>query len=73
MDAQSMVRLFGEANAVVAYAKAQLVGVSLELFDVSFSGFSESMKCCKYAHGRVAVEAADIGPRAFGPGDFLHA
>jgi hypothetical protein len=73
VDAQCTIRFFGEANTIVADSKAQLTGVSLKLFDVPFSGLGESMKCGKDTHGRVAIEAADISPRTFGPGDFPHA
>ena len=73
MDAQGVFRFFGEANAVVANAEAQLARLSLELFDVAFASLSETMERREDAHGSVAVETADIGSGALGPDDFLHA
>jgi hypothetical protein len=43
MDAQGAARFFGEADAVVADAKAQLAGLSLELLDVALVGLGETM------------------------------
>ena len=73
MDAEGVVRFFGEADAVVTDAEAQLAGLSLELLGVAFAGFSKAKEYGEDAHGGIAVEAADIGAGALGPGDFLHA
>ncbi len=73
MDAQGAAGSFCEADAVVADAEAQLAGLSLELLDVALVGFGKAMECFEDAHGGVAVETADVGAGAFGPGDFLHA
>ena len=73
MNAEGVVGFFGKADAVVTDAKAQLAGLSLELLDVAFASLGEAMERGEDAHGRVAVETADIGAGAFGPGDFLHA
>ena len=73
MDAQDVIRLFREANAVVANAKSQLARLSLKLFDVALASLSEAMERGKDAHSGVAVQAANVGAGAFGPGDFLHA
>jgi hypothetical protein len=73
MDAEGVVGFFGKADAVVADAEAQLAGLSLELLDVALARVGEAQECGEDAHGGVAVETADVGAGALGPGDFLHA
>jgi hypothetical protein len=73
MNAEGVIRFFGEADAVVADTEAQLAGLSLELLDVALASLGEAKKCGKDAHGGVAIETTDVGAGALGPGDFLHA
>ena len=73
VDAEGVVRFFGEADALVTDAEAQLAGLSLELFDVALASLGEAKECGEDAHGGVAVETADVGAGALGPDDFLHA
>jgi hypothetical protein len=73
MNAEGVVRFFGEAHAVIADAETLLARLSLELFNVPLAGLGEAMQYGEDAHGSVAVETADVGAGALGPGDFLHA
>jgi hypothetical protein len=73
MDAEGVVRFFGEAHAVIADAETQLARLSLEFFNVALAGLGEAMQYSEDAHGGIAVETADISAGALGPGDFLHA
>lgn len=73
MDAQNVVQFFSETNAIVANAKAQLAGLSLELLGVALARLGETMEGEEDTHGGVAVETPDVGAGALGPGDFLHA
>jgi len=72
MDAEGVVRFFREADAVVTDAEAQFARVSLELLDVALIGLSEAKESLEDAHSSKAVEAADIGAGALGPGDLFH-
>lgn len=73
VDADGVVRSFGEADAVVTNPKAQLAGLSLELLDISLASLDEAKERGEDTHSGVAVETADIGSGALGPDDFLHA
>jgi hypothetical protein len=73
MNAEGVLRFFGEADAVVTDAEAQLAGLSLKLLDVALASLGEAKECGEDTHGGVAVETADVGAGALGPGDFLHA
>jgi hypothetical protein len=72
MDAQCLFWLFGETDAVIADAEAQLTRLSLELLNVAFAGFGETMEHREDAHGSVAVQTPNIGAGTLGPSDFLH-
>ena len=69
VDDEGVLRLFGEADAVVADAKAELFGIALQLLDVSFAGLGEAVESGKNPHG---VGAADIGAGWGRPVDQLH-
>ena len=74
MNAEGVIRFFGEADAVVADTEAQLAGLSLELLDVALASLGEAKKCGKDAPSKVVrIETTDVGAGALGPGDFLHA
>jgi hypothetical protein len=68
VNAYYAIRLFGEAHTVVSNAKAQFTRLSLKLLHIAFTGLGKAVKCCEDSHGSVAVEAADFGPGAHGPG-----
>jgi hypothetical protein len=72
VDAEGVVRLFGEADAVVTDAKAQFAGLSLELLDVALASLGEAKERGEDARGGVAAETAYVGAGALGPDDFLH-
>jgi hypothetical protein len=73
VDLQDVTRLLGEADPVVPDPKSQFAGSSLQSLDVAFSAFREAIQRSENAHGGLPIQAANISPRAFGPGDFLHA
>jgi hypothetical protein len=73
MDLQGIHSFFGETDAVVTDSKAQFAGYSLEHLDVAFTTLCEAMKRGKDTHSGLPIQAANISPCAFGPGDFLHA
>jgi hypothetical protein len=66
-------RVLDEADAIVADAQAQIVGVALELLDVALAGAGEVVERGEDAHGGVAVDAAHIGARGWGEDDLFHA
>ena len=70
MDAQGVVRLLGEADAIVADTKAQLARLSLELFNVALASLGKAVQHGENAHGGVPIQAANVGAGALGPGDF---
>ena len=45
---------FGEADVVVADAKTEFFGVSLEFLDVTLAGLCEAVQAAENPHGRVA-------------------
>ena len=70
---EGVVRLFGEADAVVSDAEPEFFGVALELLDIALAGLGEAVQGGKNPHGVGAVDAADIGAGRGRPVDQLHA
>ncbi len=66
------VRFFGEADAIIPHAEAKFFRLSLEPLDVAAAGFGKAMECREDAHGRFAVQTADVGAGRFGEDDSLH-
>ncbi len=54
-------RLFVEADAVVADAKAEFAGVALQLLDVALASAGEAIESGENAHGSLAVEVGESG------------
>jgi hypothetical protein len=73
MDEQGVRRFFGKTNAVVADAEPQFAGIALQFLDVALASLGETVESGKDAHGRIAINLADIGARWNGKDDFLHA
>ena len=73
VDDEGVLRLFGEADAVVADAEAEFFGVALQLLDVALAGLGEAVEGGENPHGVGAVDAADIGAGGGRPVDQLHA
>ncbi len=66
-------RVLDEADAVIADAQAQIVGVAFELLDVALAGTGEAVQRGEDAHGGLAVDAAHVGARGWGEDDLFHA
>ena len=65
-------RVLDEADAIVADAQTQIVGVAFELLDVALAGAGEAVQRGENAHGGVAVDAAYVGTRGWGEDDLFH-
>lgn len=64
--------LFGEAHAVVADAKAQFAGFSMDLLDIAFAGLSEAVQRGEDAHGSFTVDVPNVSLSGDGKDNFLH-
>ncbi len=72
VDVESVLGFFGEADAIVSDAKAQLAGVALQLLDVAFARLGEAVDRGEDALGGIAVDAADISACWDGKKYLLH-
>ena len=73
MNEQGVRRFLGEANTVVADAKAQLGGVALQLLDIALAGFGEAVESSEDAHRHIAINLPNVGSRGSSKDDLLHA
>ena len=73
VDDEGVLRLFGEADAVVADAEPEFFGVALELLDIAFAGLGEAVEGGENPHGRLAVDAAHVGAYRGCEDDLFHA
>jgi hypothetical protein len=64
---------FGEANAIVANARAKVMGLGVQLLNVALASLREAVESRQDAHGRLAVDLADVGACRNGKDNFLHA
>ncbi len=73
VDAQGVRVLFGEADAMIAYTKAFLASLALELFDVAQAVLGQPVERQENVPGDVLRDGADVGFGFFGNDDPLQA